>query len=158
MKLFTEEPVKFEDHLEFKPSYTPVEMFRMGIFGGGYFQLPTTLPEQFLRDMEVLWPQNGKPDRNKNFYKVIGGTSLEWWQEQGLIHSDDPNGWVEWYVKFYYGRRHEDDRRQIRRFRSFATRHLAMLRSYQRAGKDSVRTKQNLLQWAWDHEREIQTL
>lgn len=158
MQLFKEEPIRFNDHPEFSPSYSPAQMFRMGIFGGCYFQLETTLPEEFLKEISVLLPQSGKPDRSKNFYKIIGGASLEWWQAQGLIHPDDPNGWVEWYVKFYYGRRHADDRRQIKRYRSFVTRHMGMLRSYQRAGKDSIKTKQNLLQWAWDHERDLQTL
>jgi len=152
MKLFENELVKFEDFPHFTPCYSPVEMFNMGIFGGGYFKLETKLPEKFLMEMGPLWPQDKKPDRSKNFYKIIGGASLEWWQEQNLIHPDDPNGWVEWYVKFYYGRRHPDDNRQVKRFRSFVTRHLGMLRSYQAKGKDSVKTKQNLLQWAWNYE------
>jgi hypothetical protein len=152
MKLLEDTLVKFEDTPSFTPSYTPVEMFKMGIFGGGYFQLETTLPEDFIRDMGILWPQNKPSEKSKNCYKIIGGASLEWWTEQGLIHPDDPNGWVEWYVKFYYGRRHPDDNRQIKRFRSFVTRHLGMLRSYQSKGRDSVKTKQNLLQWSWNHE------
>jgi hypothetical protein len=158
MKLFEEEPVFFQDHPEFSPSYTPVQMFRMGIFGGSYFQLDTILPEEFSKEMGTLLPQSGRPDKFKNFYKICSGASLEWWQYQGLMHPDDPNGWVEWYIKFYYGRRHEDDHRQIKRFRSFVTRHLGMLRSYQRAGKDSIKTKQNLLQWGWDHERNLENL
>lgn len=136
----------------FNPSYTPVEMFRMGIFGGGYFQIETKLPEEFISEMTELWPQNRKPDVSLNFYKIQCGLTLEWWKENNLIHDDDPNGWVEWYIKFHYGRRHEDDVRQIKRFRSFVARHLGMLRSYQLKGRDSIKTKQNLLQWAWNHE------
>ncbi len=151
MKLIESATVTFEDEPSFTPSYTPVEMFKMGIFGGGYFKLETELPGQFIKDMGPLWPQNKKPESSRNFYRITGGASLEWWLEQKLIHPDDPNGWVEWYIKFYYGRRHSDDDRQIKRFRSFVTRHLGMLRSFQSKGKDSVKTKQNLLQWAWDH-------
>jgi len=152
MSLIEHTLIKFEDKPSFTPCYTPVEMFKMGIFGGGYFQLPTNLPQQFITEMGPLWPQNQKPQKEKNFYKIVGGASLEWWREQGLIHPDDPNGWVEWYVKFYYGRRHLDDDRQIGRFRSFIGRHLGMLRSFQSKGRDSIKTKQNLLQWAWNHE------
>jgi hypothetical protein len=144
--------IKFEDTPGFTPCYTPVDMFRLGIFGGGYFQLDTVLPEQFITDMGDLWPQNGDADASRNHYGVGGGASLEWWLEQKLIHPDDPNGWVEWYVKFYYGRRHADDARQIKRFRSFVARHTGMLRGYQSKGRDSAKTKQNLLQWAWNHE------
>lgn len=31
--------IKFEDKPNFIPTLTPVEMFKMGIFGGGYFQI-----------------------------------------------------------------------------------------------------------------------
>jgi hypothetical protein len=143
--------IKFEDKPNFIPTLTPVEMFKMGIFGGGYFQIETELPEQFINDLKGNWPQNSRPDKNKNYFKIIGGSTLEWWQEKNLIHPDDPNGWVEWYVKFYYGRRHTDDDRQIKRFKAFIVRHIGMLRSYQRNGSDSNKTKQNLLQWAWNH-------
>ena len=143
----------FPDYPNFNPSYTPVEMFSMGIFGGTYFQIETHLPSGFIQEMGELLPQNtgGTPLSNRNHYGILGGSSLEWWTNQKLIHGDDPNGWVEWYVKFYYGRRHEDDDRQIQRFRSFVARHVGMLRSYERKGKTSIKTNQNLLQWAWDY-------
>lgn len=145
----------FVDRPDFTPSYSPVEMFQMGIFGGGYFQLPTELPTEFISEMGGLWPQDRVPDASLNFYKVKCGSTLQWWRDNNLIHEDDPNGWVEWYVKFYYGRRHEDDSRQIKRFKAFVTRHMGMLISYQSKGKDSPKTKQNLLQWAWNHEEKI---
>jgi hypothetical protein len=142
--------IVFKDKLNFTPSYTPVEMFKLGIFGGAYFQIKTNLPKEFLEETKDLLIDNNKPDKKFNCYKIIGGASLEWWKERNLIHVDDPNGWVEWYVKFYYGRRHEDDDRQIKRFRSFVSRHSGMLKAYHEAGRDSIKTKQNLLQWAWN--------
>lgn len=144
--------INFEDKPKFKPCYTPVEMFKAGIFGGSYFQNATTLPVKFVAESESLLLSEISPHKRNNQYGVLSGSSLEWWLSQNLIHIDDPNGWVEWYVKFYYGRRHADDDRQIQRFRSFVTRHLGMLRGYQARGKDSAKTKQNLLQWAWNHE------
>lgn len=144
--------VKFIDRPDFTPCYTPIEMFSMGIFGGTYFKLETNLPEQFILESKYLLTSESRENKLSNKYGVISGSTLEWWLEQNLINTDDPNGWVEWYVKFYYGRRHYDDDRQIKRFKAFVTRHLAMLRSYQAKGKDSLKTKQNLLQWAWNHE------
>jgi hypothetical protein len=143
--------VRFEDVPEFTPCYTPIEMFKLGIFGGTYFKIETNLPEDFIKDSEGLLISETKYNKNANRYGVVSGASLDWWLEQNLIHKDDPNGWVEWYVKFYYGRRHPDDKRQIKRFRAFIIRHLGMLRRFEAKGKDSIKTKQNLLQWAWDH-------
>ena len=142
--------VYFEDAKDFTPCYTPVEMFKMGIFGGSYFQIKTQLPLDFEEELGGI-EYGRKEDKNKNYYRTISGSSLEWWKNQGLIHEDDPNGWVEWYIKFYYGRRHPDDSRQIQRFKSFISRHMGMIRSYETKGKDSPKTKQNLLQWAWDY-------
>lgn len=140
----------FPEHPDFKPNYSPVEMFSMGIFGGTYFQIETQLPPKFLEEMGPLFEQNAlrKADPQRNCYKVLSGASLEWWLEKKLIHPDDPNGWVEWWIKFYYGRRHADDSRQISRWSSFVARHGGMLKSYQKRGRDSAKTKQNLLQWA----------
>lgn len=142
--------LSFPEYPEFKPRYSPVEMFSMGVFGGAYFQLETQLPPEFVEEMGPLLEQNtgGKPEAQRNFYKILSGASLEWWLEKKLIHPDDPNGWVEWWVKFYYGRRHPDDRRQISRWTSFVARHGGMLKSYESKGKDSPKTRQNLLQWA----------
>jgi len=147
--------IEFIDRPDFTPSYTPVEMFTLGIFGGSYFKIPTNLPSEFIQDSLNLSINDPKENCNSNCYKILSGSSLEWWENKKLIHSDDPNGWVEWYVKFYYGRRHEDDDRQIERFRSFVSRHIGMLRSYESKGKDSVKTKQNLLQWAWDFKQNL---
>lgn len=144
--------IKFVDRPDFTPCYTPIEMFSMGIFGGAYFKLTATLPEQFIVESTGLLTSDSKENKGNNQYGVISGSTLEWWLEQNLIIRDDPNGWVEWYVKFYYGRRHYDDDRQIKRFRAFITRHLGMLRGFEAKGKDSMKTKQNLLQWAWNHE------
>lgn len=144
--------IQFQDRPDFTPTYTPVEMFKLGIFGGNYFKIKTDLPIEFIKDSNGLLISEGRENKFSNRYGIISGSPLEWWLEQNLIHKDDPNGWVEWYVKFYYGRRHQDDDRQIKRFKAFIIRHLAMLRSYQAKGKDSIKTKQNLLQWAWNHE------
>ena len=142
----------FSEHPEFKPSYSPVEMFSMGIFGGAYFQIETQLPDAFIKEMGSLLEHNtgGKSNPTKNFYKILSGASLEWWLEKKLIHDEDPNGWVEWWIKFYYGRRHSDDNRQISRWTSFVARHGGMLQNYKKRGKDSPKTRQNLLQWSYN--------
>lgn len=134
-----------EKHSDFNPDYTPIEMFKMGIFGNCYFKLATNIPSQFVNELNsICYEHRSRPNYSLNAYGVECGTSLEWWQDKGLIHVDDPNGWVEWYIKYYYGRRHNDDARQIARFNAFKSRHGGMLKKF----PDSAKTKQNLLQWA----------
>lgn len=142
--------ILFEDKPDFSTCYTPLEMFSAGIFGGSYFKIKTRLPDEFIEDSKHLNIANDIFDKRINLYGVECGASLEWWLNKNLIHPDDPNGWVEWYVKFYYGRRHLDDDRQIKRCKSFITRHMGMLNGYVSKGKDSKKTRQNLLQWSWD--------
>ena len=54
-----------------------------------------------------------------NYFKIKSGQSQEEWDRKGWIHKDDPRGWFEWYCKFFNGRRHEDDERQIKRWLAF---------------------------------------
>jgi hypothetical protein len=142
--------ITFNDYQDFLPDYTPVEMFQMGIFGNNYFKIDTDLPDEFKYGLsQIDYHSRTNPNINLNRYKTDCGTSLQTWIEGLLIHDDDPNGWVEWYIKFYYGRRHQDDKRQIARFNAFKHRHGGMLKKY----PDSCKTKQNLLQWAIDYKK-----
>jgi hypothetical protein len=126
-------------------------MFNLGIMGGFYFKLPTKLPDEFLKELGRDPNVSNAEIAENNCYKVLCGASLEWWQMKGLMHPDDPNGWIEWYVKFYYGRRHFDDNRQIKRFNSFVARHMGLLNKFKKTGKEYPIMYQNLLQWAWFH-------
>ena len=58
-------------------------------------------------------------NRKLNFFNIKSGQSQEEWEAKGWIHKDDPRGWFEWYCKYFEGRRHEDDVRQIKRWLAF---------------------------------------
>ena len=45
---------------------------------------------------------------------------LDYWEEKKWMHPDNPYGWVHWYCDFYNGKRGEDDKRQIERWKSLA--------------------------------------
>jgi hypothetical protein len=125
------ETVIFPDHPEFTPNLTPQQIFELGSFGGTYwrpifsgvnsreykrqhkeFHYLDNIPEDML--------SNPVCDPGRNKYGVSSGTSLAYWESKGWIQSQDPYGWVQWYCRFYAGRRSPDDERQIARWRDFA--------------------------------------
>lgn len=69
-----------------------------------------------------------KYDKNLNYFKVKASQSLAEWRKKGWIHQDDPRGWFQWYCRYYMGRRHADDARQINRWQKM-TRHVIWLQN-----------------------------
>jgi hypothetical protein len=146
------EPMGKNFHPEFKPELTPAEMLTLGVFGGKYL---TDCRDEFPNS----WFKNAKLSPNKkdislNFFKVDASKSLEYWQKRGWIHPDDPRGWFQWYCRYYLGRRHEDDERQIKRWKAMK-RHIAQLKKNCLKQDLSCRVKQRqaLLHWAYDSRR-----
>jgi hypothetical protein len=138
----------------FNPDYTPEQMFSMGIFGGTYFRpiysgiTKKNYKDQykeygFLENLPKRKVDNGKFDTSLNKYNVKSGMSLKYWEEHDWIVSQDPYGHVQWYCRFYAGRRSKDDIRQIKRSLK------VLIRFGQRKNPSNV-VKQALLQWGWD--------
>lgn len=121
----------FTDYPDFRPNITPAEMFKAGVFGGTYwrpiyssivgknfknahkeFRYLSGISEEYLSSKEC--------NVKLNKYKVKSGSSLKDWEDKKWIKAQDPYGWVQWYCRFYSGRRSPDDERQIKRWKSFA--------------------------------------
>lgn len=133
----------------FQPELTPAEMLELGVFGGKYM---TDCRDEF----PASWFAKAKlspegRNRDCNFFGVLAGQPLAEWRRKGWIHEDDPRGWFQWYCRYYRGRRHDDDTRQIGRWRNFA-RHAAQVTRNCEPGDCFCRPKQRqaLLQWAYD--------
>ena len=123
---------QFDDFPMFTPNLSPKEIFEQGSFGGTYWRpiystiLGKILSEQHLEfknlfkgiDEKIL--SNDLFNRKVNKYQVKSGTTLEFWESKEWIHPIDPYGWVQWYCRFFSGRRCEDDERQIKRWCNFA--------------------------------------
>ena len=134
---------------QFRPQLTPAEMLRLGVFGGKYM---TDCRDEF----PASWFERAKlcaerHDASLNCFGVNASQPLSEWRRKGWIHPDDPRGWFQWYCRYYVGRRHEDDARQIGRWKA-VTRHLAQLRKNCRRGDLLCRPRQRqaLLHWAYD--------
>lgn len=154
---------------KFEPDYTPIEMIKMGVFGGSYFHYKPLkksifhwrnhVPKRFIHDINreicpliLFTPKvNDVYDKEVNHYKVDCGTSYEDWKMCGWIVNIDPYGWFNWYINYYYGRRCSDDERQITRWLNFKSRNTGMINKY----PNSAKIKQNLLHWGINYENLI---
>ena len=142
---------------------TPKEMIRMGVFGGTYFSKLVdyrTFPKEWFSDIDENFYLSNDYQKEINYFKIKSGQAQEEWDRKGWIHKDDPRGWFEWYCKFFNGRRHEDDERQIKRWAAFCGpkgrfRNNIYKKIFkagvriQDSNKISPRIQQSLLHWSY---------
>ena len=150
------EPVGKNFDPRFKPELTPKQMLELGIFGGKYFN-DVANTNEYPKD----WFQNAKlsknigpgtkPDYNLNYFKVKASLPLKEWKQKGWITPEDPRGWVEWYFRYYQGRRiPKVDELQIKRWMN-AKRHLVAALSHEsKTGNQSLPRLQAMLHWVYD--------
>jgi len=148
-KYFLTEPMGKNFHPEFKPDLTPKQMLEMGVFGGKYM---TDCGNEFPKDWykkAKLCPETHDP--KLNYFGINASQPLSVWRQKGWIHPDDPRGWFQWYCRYYMGRRHEDDERQIKRWRAMR-RHIAQIENNCQIGDWDCRRKQRqaVLHWAYN--------
>ncbi|MDO8260461.1 MAG: hypothetical protein Q7T50_03110 [Candidatus Magasanikbacteria bacterium] len=146
---FLSEPEGENFALDFKPDLSPAEMLELGVFGGKYMtDCQSEFPKAWFKKAK-LCPE--KHDASLNFFKINASQPLRVWREKGWLHPDDPRGWFQWYCRYYRGRRHEDDARQIKRWKAFR-RHLSAVKIHCLKGNWDCRARQRqaLLHWAYD--------
>lgn len=136
-------------HDDFKPELTPREMLRLGVFGGKYMtDCQKEFPSSWYKEAKLCSEFH---DAKLNLFRVNASQSLFVWRKNGWLHPDDPRGWFQWYCRYYMGRRHEDDERQVKRWRAFR-RHWSAVRNNCVKGDFDCRKRQRqaLLHWAYD--------
>lgn len=143
------EPTGENFHADFQPELSPAQMLELGIFAGVYMRdCKAEFPAEWFTKAKLA---SGKRDPKLNYFGEDASQSLKIWQDKGWIHPDDPRGWFQWYCRYYLGRRHLDDERQIKRWKAFK-RHIMQIKRNCLAGDLSCRKKQRqaLLHWAYD--------
>lgn len=133
----------------FKPELTPKQLLELGVFGGKYMtDCGAEFPANWFAQARF---SEDRPRASLNYFGVTASQPLELWRKKGWIHPDDPRGWFQWYCRYYSGRRHPDDLRQIKRWR-VVRRHVAQLKKHCARGDLSCRRRQRqaLLHWAYD--------
>lgn len=151
-KYYLTEPMGKNFHHAFRPELSPKQMLAMGVFGGRYMRdSRNEFPKEWFRKAK-LHPE-GVPGHstNLNYFKIDASQPLWVWQQKGWIHPDDPRGWFQWYCRYYMGRRHSDDLRQIKRWHAMR-RHIGQIKKYCAPKDLQCRRKQRqaLLHWAYD--------
>lgn len=143
---------EWKDYPDFKPELTPKQMLELGVFEGKYLNdCKGEFPSSWFSKAKIVKPDE-KPNVELNYFKVKSRQPLSVWKEKGWLHKDDNRGWWQWYCRYFIGRRHEDDERQIKRWKSFVARHKAQLVKNCKKGDHTCRPvqRQALLQWGID--------
>jgi hypothetical protein len=134
---------------DFKPELTPAQMLRLGVFGGKYMtDCRKEFPKSWFARAKL---SPAKRDNSLNYFGVDASQPLAEWRRKGWLHEDDPRGWFQWYCRYYLGRRHEDDARQIGRWKAIR-RHARQIEKNCERGDVFCRPRQRqaLLHWAYD--------
>jgi hypothetical protein len=134
---------------EFKPELTPKQMLALGVFGGKYMtDCRKEFPKDWFTDAQLCSDYH---DPKMNYFGINASLPLSHWRNKGWINKQDPRGWFQWYCRYYIGRRTDDDKRQIKRWKAIK-RHLMALKKNCKHLDLECRKKQRqaLLHWAYD--------
>eukprot|EP00762_Andalucia_godoyi_P006449 ANDGO_02941.mRNA.1 hypothetical protein len=139
---------------DFAPAYDPAQLLLLGIFEGHFFndcilEYPREWFEQALQQNK-LSPE--KPDPTLNCFGVKSRLSLKEWKERGWVAGEDRRGWMEWYFRYWLGRRDpEVDKFQIEQWNKFTEQQLKVKEVCEANPGDRTTLaleRQHLLQWS----------
>ena len=119
--------------MDFGANKTPAEVIKEGAFGGAYFRdIYSSVNGKWykkswkefnqLKNIDQKYYYSDYYDLSVNKYGVKCGTSLRFWENKGWINEIDPYGWFQWYFRYWLGRRSEDNKRQINRWKKIVSR------------------------------------
>ena len=158
--------------MELNPNKTPIEVFKEGAFGRTYFKdiysgvngkwyrnLWKEINELKNTDQKVYCSDYYDAELNK--YKVKTETSLRFWENKIWINETDSYGWLEWYFRYFLGRRSSGDFRQIKRWKkivsTFKGKLVKVIKDSSGKFDDysiSPKIRQILLHWGYELKKE----
>ena len=114
--------------MDFGANKMPVEVIRESTFGGTYFRgiyfgvtgkwyRKSWKEFDQLKNIDQKFYCSDYYDVSVNKYSVKCGISLIFWEIKGWINEIEPYRWFQWFLRYWLGRRSEDDERQIRRWK-----------------------------------------
>ena len=118
--------------MDFSPNKIPVEVYKEGAFGGTYFwDIYSGINEKWYKESWKELDQLKNIDWkfycshyyvSVNKYGIKWRTLLRFWENKGWINEIDPYGWFQWYLRYWLGKRLEDDESQINRSKKIVSR------------------------------------
>ena len=115
--------------MDFGTNLTPIEVIKKGSFGSTFLRdIYSGVNRKFYKsswkEFEELKIIDGKYyssdyyDASLNKYVVKCSTLLRFWENKGWINKIYHYRWFQWYFRYYLGRRSEDDKREIKRWKA----------------------------------------
>lgn len=151
------------EYPNFQPDLTPAEILKAGVGEGWllrdcFIEFPR---EWYLEAIEAKKIAPVKPNKIFNKYRVLPVEEIANWKESEenranlLLEQHDPRGFIQWYFRFYIGRRIPMvDRIRINRWIQFKRKFTKYLSSCRPGDLNCrPRVKQALLLWALDPEK-----
>ena len=154
--------------MDFGVNKTAVEVNKEGAFGatdcrdiysdvtGKWYKMSSTKFDQ-LKDIDQKYYCSDYYESSVNKYGVKCGTSLRCWENKGWTNEIDLYGWFLWYFRYWWGRRLEEDKRQINRGKGIISRFRGKLvKMIKDAGSKyddysiSPKIRQALLHWGYE--------
>ena len=154
--------------MDFGVNKTAVEVNKEGAFGatdcrdiysdvtGKWYKMSSTKFDQ-LKDIDQKYYCSDYYESSVNKYGVKCGTSLRCWEKKGWTNEIDLYGWFLWYFRYWWGRRLEEDKRQINRGKGIISRFRGKLvKMIKDAGSKyddysiSPKIRQALLHWGYE--------
>ena len=111
-----------------------------------------------LKDIDQKYYCSNYYDVSVNKYGVKRGITLRVWENKKWINPIDPYDWIQWYFRYWLGRRSVDDKRQINRWKGIAIRFKGKLVKMIKDANDgrfddysiSPKIRQILLHWGYE--------
>ena len=154
--------------MDFGANETSVEVIKEGAFRGTYFtDIYSGVPgkwykkswKQFdqLKDIDQKFYCSDYYDVNVIKYGVKCKTLLRFWGNKGWINKIDPYGQFQWYFRYCLGRKQEDAKRQINKWKRNVSRFRGKLVKMIKDADSKLddcsippKTRQILLHWGYE--------
>lgn len=150
----------------FRPWYTPNEMFRLGVYGGWFFSKASTryqyldsVPKDAFNGVDTTRYLQATPDNSINHFGVLGfSVYTDRWFQMSLQYKRLHMGWFDWYCRYAYGVFSLADKVRMDQWRKLVAVEAFYIQNGVYVGESDAWTdltfktnrKQKLLELGWD--------